>query len=260
MSGNSTSKNEEICPTKNNKIFLIGYLNRINKENFRKEFKGDWVYFKCFPGAHTKQLDYYSIPMLVDEKPNTTITHLGFNDIIKSNYHTVNPNQLAKGIVNIGLKYNYYGVGQIALSSILARINNDLNKFIKHVNFSLRRLCKACGFAFIFNENIDRNRLWRDDIHLTNGGTSLLYKNILEHSNSFFHQNMDFSVTYVETKQVDNEKSHRKKMNESANFILEMMKIRSDKTREQYRISKPGTIRVKNVNNVIIDILIITQS
>ena len=248
MSGNSTSKNEEICPTKNNKIFLIGYLNRINKENFRKEFKGDCVYFKRFPGAHTKQLDYYSIPMLVDEKPNTTITHLGTNDIIKSNYHTI-------GIENIGLKYKYYGVGQIALSSILARINNDLNKFIKHVNFSLRRLCKACGFAFIFNENIDRNRLWRDDIHLTNGGTSLLYKNILEHSNSFFHQNMDFSVTCVETKQVDNEKSHREKMNESANFILEMMKIRSDKTREQDRISKLGTIRFKNVNNVIIGTL-----
>ena len=248
MSGNSTSKNEEICPTKNNKIFLIGYLNRINKENFRKEFKGDCVYFKRFPGAHTKQLDYYSIPMLVDEKPNTTITHLGSNDIIKSNYHTI-------GIVNIGLKYKYYGVGQIALSSILARINNDLNKFIKHVNFSLRRLCKACGFAFIFNENIDRNRLWRDDIHLTNGGTSLLYKNILEHSNSFFHQNMDFIVTCVETKQVDNEKSHREKMNESANFILEMMKIRSDKTREQDLISKLGTIRFKNVNNVIIGTL-----
>ena len=70
MSGNSTSKNEGTFRNKNNEVFLIedSHLNRIKKENFRKKFKGDWVYFKCLPGANTKQLDYYSIPMLEDEK------------------------------------------------------------------------------------------------------------------------------------------------------------------------------------------------
>ena len=77
------------------------------------------------------------------------------------------------------------------------------------------------GFALIGYENIDRNRLWRDGIHLTNGGTSLLSKSFLEHLNSFFHQNMDFSVNSVnkiwldrqpnKTKQSDNKKSYRKK-------------------------------------------------
>ena len=58
MSGNSTSKNEGTYRNKNNKVFLIGdHLYRINKEDFQEEFKGDWVYFKCFPGANTKQLD-----------------------------------------------------------------------------------------------------------------------------------------------------------------------------------------------------------
>ena len=46
------------------------------------------------------------------------------------------------------------------------------------------------GFALIGYENIDKNHLWRDGIHLTNEGTSLLSKNILENLNSFFHQNM----------------------------------------------------------------------
>ena len=65
MSGNSMSKNEQTYENKNKKVFLIGdrHLNRIIKENFRKEFI-------CFPGANTRQLDYYSIPILVDEKPN----------------------------------------------------------------------------------------------------------------------------------------------------------------------------------------------
>ena len=145
ISGNSTRKNEETYCNKNNKVFLIGdsHLNRINKENFRKKFKRDWVYFKCFPGANTKQLDYYSIPILVDEKPNTTVIHIGSNDITKSNYHSINADEIAKVIVNVGLNYKYYGVGQIAISSILARSNNDLNKVTKQVNVSLRSLCKA---------------------------------------------------------------------------------------------------------------------
>ena len=60
LSGNSASKNGGTYSNKNNKVFLIGdsHLNRINKENFRKELKGDWVYFKCFPGANTKRSDY----------------------------------------------------------------------------------------------------------------------------------------------------------------------------------------------------------
>ena len=48
------------------------HLNRINKENFHKEFKRNWAYFKSVSGANTKQLDYYSFSMLVDEKPNTS--------------------------------------------------------------------------------------------------------------------------------------------------------------------------------------------
>ena len=97
--------------------------------------------------------------MLVDEKPNTAITHIGSNDITKSNYHTINADELAKVIINIGLTCKYYSVGQIAISSILTRNKNDLNKVINHVNFPLRSFCKAYGFAFICNKNIDRNHL-----------------------------------------------------------------------------------------------------
>ena len=117
--------------------------------------------------------------MLVDEKPNTAIIRIGSNDFTKSNYHTINADELAKGIVNIGLKCKYYGVGQIDLLLVLARSNNDLNQVITQVNFSLR-LCKDYGFAFIRNENLDRNRLWRDGIHLINESTSLLSGNFLE--------------------------------------------------------------------------------
>ena len=45
--------------------------------------------------------------MLVDEKPKATIIHTGSIDITKSNYHTINADELAKVTVNIGLKFNY---------------------------------------------------------------------------------------------------------------------------------------------------------
>ena len=85
-------------------LFLLDHAVYKYIENFRNEFKGYRVYFKCFPGTNTKQLVYYySISMLVDEKANTAIIHIGFNDITKRNYHTINPDELAKGIVNVGL-------------------------------------------------------------------------------------------------------------------------------------------------------------
>ena len=47
------------------------------------------VYFKCFSGANTKQLDHYVIPVLVDDKPLTVVIHIGSNAIAKFNYHDV---------------------------------------------------------------------------------------------------------------------------------------------------------------------------
>ena len=42
--------------------------------------------------------------MLVDEKPQTVVTHLGSNDITKFNYHDVDVNDLASRIILIGSK------------------------------------------------------------------------------------------------------------------------------------------------------------
>ena len=97
--------------------------------------------------------------MLVDEKPNTAIIHIGSNDITKSNYYTINADELAKVIINIGLTCKYYSVGQITISSILTRSKNDLNKVINLVNFPLRSFCKAYAFAFICNKNTGSNHL-----------------------------------------------------------------------------------------------------
>ena len=64
---------------------MIGdsHLNQINKSRFKNDNIEHAVYFKCFSGSNTKQLNYYTNPTLVDEQLNTIIAHLGSNDITK---------------------------------------------------------------------------------------------------------------------------------------------------------------------------------
>ena len=88
--------------------------------------------------------------MLVDEKLSTTIIHTS-KDLTKSNYHTIDADELAKGIINKGLKCKYYGAGQIGISLILARSNKDLNKVIKQINFSLSFVRITVLFSYVTN-------------------------------------------------------------------------------------------------------------
>ena len=144
------------------KTFIIGdsHLTRIKKDSLRKKFRGDKIYFKCFSGANTKQLDYYMIPVLINEKTQTVVIHIRSYDITKFNYHDVDVNDLGNRILQIGLKCRYYGVESLAISSVLARNDNNLNKLIQGVNISSKHLCKVYGFDFICNDKLGKDLLW----------------------------------------------------------------------------------------------------
>ena len=70
---------------------------------------------------------------------------MGSNDIIKSNYNNENVEDLAKKIINIGVKCTAYKVCNTALSSILVRSDPKINQVIK-VNRLLRGLSKINNF------------------------------------------------------------------------------------------------------------------
>ena len=161
---------------KRNKIFLVGdsHLSRIGKERFKKNVDGANVYFKCFSGTNTKQLDYYVVPTLADENPDSVIINIGSNDITTSNYNNVNVASLAKKIINVGVTCEAYKVSNIAISSILVRSDPKINQVIKQVNRLLQGLCKTNNFYFICNNAIDNTFLWKDGLHLTCEGVSKL--------------------------------------------------------------------------------------
>ena len=172
---------------KRNKIFVVGdsHLIRIGKERFKKNVDGANVYFKCFSGANTKQLDYYVVATLADENPDSVIIHIGSNDITTSNYNNVNVAGLAKKIVNIGVTCEAYKVSNIAISSILVRSDPKINQVIKQVNRLLQGLCKTNNFYFICNNATDNTFLWKDGLHLTYEDISKLSDNFLEYLTSF---------------------------------------------------------------------------
>ena len=51
------------------KSYIIGdsHLNRIRKDKFKESIQKARVYVKSFSGTNTNQLDYYVVPLLVDE-------------------------------------------------------------------------------------------------------------------------------------------------------------------------------------------------
>ena len=81
--GNQTYANAVATEKKKTCIICDSHLARITKSSFRTGEERNFVIFKCFRGANTKQLDYYVVPTLVDEKPESIILHIGSNDITK---------------------------------------------------------------------------------------------------------------------------------------------------------------------------------
>ena len=91
-----------------------------------------FIYFKCFSVANTKQLNCYIVPTLLDKTPQTPVIHISSNDIF--NYKTINVQDLAQGITDIGLKCKLYRISGIAISSILTRSNVQLNQVTGKIN------------------------------------------------------------------------------------------------------------------------------
>ena len=129
------SKSEKVCIIENS------HLKQINKRQFRKGLGKKFSYFKCFSGAKTKQLNYYIVPTLVGETLQSVAIHIGSNDIAKMNYKTMNVQDLAQEITDIGLKCKSYGVSRIAISPILTTSSAQLNQVIGKVNDLLKSMC-----------------------------------------------------------------------------------------------------------------------
>ena len=53
-------------------------------------------------------------------------------------------------------------------------------------------LCATNGFSFIYNNEIDREMVWKEGLHLTNYGTTMLDDNFTKYLN--MNLGIDFNV------------------------------------------------------------------
>ena len=99
-----------------------------------------------------------------------------------------------KKIININVKCKAYKVSNIAILSVLVISDPKINQVIKQVNRLLQVLRRTNNFHFICNNAIDNTFLWKDGLHLTCEGISMLSDNFIEYLTSFLSPSNDFII------------------------------------------------------------------
>ena len=104
--------------------------------------------------------------------------------------NNVNVEERAQRITNIGLKCKSNRKSNIAVSSILKRNTFNIIQVIYQVNNILKGLCRANDFFYICNGLVNENHLWKNVLHLTNEGSSLLLDNFINYLNGNVNNNI----------------------------------------------------------------------
>ena len=102
-------------------------------------------------------------PTLAEGNYDTAIVHVGINDIINDDSSTKVEN-LVLNLEKIALKLKKCGIKNM---------------------FIWLDICKAHNISFINNDNIIRNDIYSDGLHLLRSGKILLSNNFIENSNNF---------------------------------------------------------------------------
>ena len=172
------------------KIFIVGdsHIRRLRRDDFNKELRGGKAFFRSFSGANARQLQHYIMPTLQDDKPDAIIIHVGTNDILTNSQ---DEEEIATNILKIAEYCSVAGVNDIFISGILIKKNPRLTAVVRRVNDLLREHCATNNLHFIENDNITKDFLWNDGIHLQDLGTSILSDNFCKMLNYVLYGSKD---------------------------------------------------------------------
>ena len=141
-------------------------------KEFNRELKNGRAYRKQFPGATSEEMAHYVIPTLAKDSPDTVIIHTGTNDLRNTeNEHII------KNIMDIVDLCAKQGVNNILVSAITFR--EQFNEKASTINNFLLHKQTLHNFTFIENNNITREHMWKDKIHLSTHGTINIANNFI---------------------------------------------------------------------------------
>ena len=104
-------------------------------------------------------------------------------DLRKLRYNTVE--NIGNNMINISQKCGESGISKVIISSVLVKNNIKVTKFVRQLNDILRNLCLVVNdFYFILKDNITRDFICQDGVHLNKDGTCILTGYFLDFVNA----------------------------------------------------------------------------
>ena len=113
------------------------------------------------------------------------IIHAGCIGTNRNNVDDFNVKDIPKQLITSAKKYKSYGVKWVIISSILVKKQMKLSRIIRQVFIHLHEECERNNFLFVNNDDITREYLWRDGLHLNNNGTLIFGGNLVGFLNNF---------------------------------------------------------------------------
>ena len=198
----SEAVNSENCRAKKKTIIFTDSIPKgIRMREFNYFIKNGTAQMKCFPGATSKDLNYYVIPTLENNSYDQVLIHVGINDLLNS--EKPDHQSLLQNIMRVIQKCKDSGIAEIIISSLVVTEKISVRVIIE-ANESLRNFCRQNGFNYIDNRNIPPTKLYRDRLHLIESGKKILANNFIHGINNYF-QVTNFPINILKNEQNKNE-------------------------------------------------------
>ena len=121
------------------------------------------MFLKFLPGTTSKDCVHYIKPTLQENEFDTSVLHMGINDVLT----------VSKDIINIANRCKNSVLKQIIISGLVL-VTCFNASFMHHLNNSVKVLCQKHGYSFIDNSNVSSANLWQEGLHLNNSGKGIL--------------------------------------------------------------------------------------
>ena len=124
-----------------------------------------------FTGTSSHQILCYLDVHLQGRQINTVVIHLGINNILRDRSQS-NIDRLFQKIMS--LKCKKYGVKNIFFLGLLQDKHCYSGKNSCHVS----KFCQKYGWFYVYNKYIGGKHLYKDILHLIEGGKIILTRNL----------------------------------------------------------------------------------
>ena len=116
--------NLENCRAKKKTIIFTDSIPKgIRMREFNYFIKNSTAQMKCFPGATSKDLNYYVIPTLQNNSYDQVLIHVGINDLLNSD--KPDHQSLSQNIMSVIQKCKDSGIAEIIISSLVVTEKNQ---------------------------------------------------------------------------------------------------------------------------------------